>query len=81
MILKESIDIQQFLKDVLKCKGDVCYSTNEGDYLNLKSQLSQFIFLIIYPKQNNMLSGQITITNNEDQMIIAKYTDNITLDL
>lgn len=75
MQLKNSIDIQQFLIDVLKCQGSIYYSTNEGDYLNLKSQLSQFVFLLVYIKKNDPISGKIDISDKNDLTILDKYIE------
>ena len=38
-------NIDGFFKAVDKCKGQVWLVTNEGDRLNLKSKLSQFVSL------------------------------------
>ena len=44
MKLKENIDFIDFIKKIKTCKGDVYFCTLEGDRLNLKSVLSQYIF-------------------------------------
>ena len=45
MKLKENADLPAFLSQVKKCGGDVFLETQEGDSLNLKSTLSQYIFV------------------------------------
>lgn len=45
MYLKENVDIIQFLSVVKKCGEDVFLETVEGDRLNLKSTLSQYVFV------------------------------------
>ena len=49
-----NVDFQDFLKVVDSCKGDVFLETQEGDCLNLKSKLCQFIGL-----RNLIASGTI----------------------
>lgn len=44
MKLKQNIDYSAFLRTVQACRGEVVLTTGEGDRLNLKSALSQFIF-------------------------------------
>ena len=43
MCLAKKIDIVQFLEAVKKCAEDVFLETDEGDRLNLKSTLSQYV--------------------------------------
>lgn len=42
--LKEGINHALFLQTVKDCAGEVLFKTQEGDVLNLKSTLSQFVF-------------------------------------
>lgn len=44
MYLSEDVDIVQFLSAVKTCREDVFLETVEGDRLNLKSTLSQYVF-------------------------------------
>lgn len=44
--LKHKIEPVHFLKAVNQCRGDVVLTTLEGDYLNLKSTLSRYIFAV-----------------------------------
>lgn len=50
MKLKENADLPAFLRQVKKCGGDVFLETQEGDSLNLKSTLSQYIFVSLAPE-------------------------------
>lgn len=43
--LKKQISISDFINTVKKCTGDVRLTTQEGDLLNLKSALCQYIFV------------------------------------
>lgn len=42
--LKENYDTLSFINAVKKCQEDVCLTTSDGDHLNLKSSLCQYIF-------------------------------------
>lgn len=75
MKLKKEVDIQNFLETILTCKGEVFYHTRDGDHLNLKSQLSQFVFAIIYSKGHDMLTGEIMITDQADMHLLSDYLD------
>ena len=44
MKLKKNVDILSFMDAVQKCRHDVYFDTAEGDHLDLKSTLSQFVF-------------------------------------
>lgn len=46
MYLNSSVDIVRFLSAVKKCREDVFLETVEGDRLNLKSTLSQYVFAV-----------------------------------
>ena len=43
MKLRDNIDIIAFLKSVKECRRDVYYDSPEGDHLDLKSALSQYV--------------------------------------
>lgn len=47
MKLKEHVDMAAFLDATAKCAGDVFFHSADGDILNLKSLLSQYILVSI----------------------------------
>ena len=49
-----NIDVNDFLKLIDSCKGNIYLVTGEGDRLNLKSKLSQYVSLA-----NIFSSGEI----------------------
>lgn len=57
--LNENADLFQFLNAVKQCRQDVLFKTAEGDVLNLKSTLSQYLFAAISDKAS--LLGNSTI--------------------
>ena len=45
MKLKADVSLPEFLRKANLCEGDVFFETPEGDCLNIKSQLSKYVFL------------------------------------
>lgn len=76
MKIKKIKNIESFLDVVNSCNGDVYLDTADGDHLNLKSKLTQYIAL------SNVFSGDINLgemsisANREDIIKIAKYIVN-----
>lgn len=66
MKLKEGIDFILFLKAVKKCSSDVWFKTEEGDSLNLKSILSQYLFSAITNRKAVLESGRIECEEAKD---------------
>ena len=62
MRLKDNVSPAEFLQRVDQCAGEVLYKTSEGDVLNLKSQLSKYLFLIAVnaPETAALRHGDIT---------------------
>jgi len=54
MIIRKQKDIPAFLDAVQKCRGEVIMETDMGDRLNLKSTLSQFVFIAGYDRLREM---------------------------
>ena len=70
MNLKSNADVVMFLKAVKKCRGDVFLETDEGDRLNLKSVLSQYIFAVIADDRKFSVESRIICSEGD-----AKYLD------
>lgn len=73
--LKGNIEIMEFLEAVKRCRGDVLFQTAEGDSLNLKSQLSEYIFLASALTNDIIQRGEIIIENPADLDYIEKFVD------
>lgn len=74
MKLKLDAALPDFLRQVDACAGEVLYSTPEGDCLNLKSQLSKYIFLAAANGENTSLpSGQVICTESSDFETLRSY--------
>ena len=68
MKLKKDVKLVTFLQEARLCTGEVYYKTDEGDVLNLKSQLSQYIFLAAMSsgRESTMPEGRILCDLQED---------------
>ena len=67
MHLRTDTDITKFLKEVLKCSGEVCFETLEGDHLNLKSTLRQFIFCSLITEPEILYGGIVLLYDISDR--------------
>lgn len=65
MLIKKDVDYLQLLKTVKKCTGNVYYQA-ETDRLNIKSTLSQYVFLANIPKRPVQKKEEIICDNSQD---------------
>ncbi len=76
MKLKPTILLRDFLSAVQKCRSDVYFTTTEGDSLNLKSKLSEYIFLAAASGDNKLFqNGSITCESQEDYLFLQNYIE------
>lgn len=76
MKLKQCSDLAGFLNTVKMCRGEVYYHTTEGDILNLKSQLSQYLFLAVLSSKNTVPAiseGEIVCANSTDYAQLSAF--------
>ena len=73
MKLKENADLPAFLRQVKKCGGDVFLDTQEGDSLNLKCTLSQYIFVSLGTGNTLISNSIITCSLTGDLHILEDY--------
>ena len=66
MKIQNISDIEGFFKVVDKCKGKVELVTGEGDRLNLKSKLSQYVSLAKIFSNGDIPEMEIVAYENED---------------
>lgn len=72
MRLKEGVDLVAFIKKVKECEQDVFLKTMEGDQLNLKSALSQYIFVVL-AEQKELLRNSEVVCSTEDREKIEEF--------
>lgn len=74
--LKEDCDILQFLAVVKKCRDDVYLTTAEGDHLNLKSRLCQYIFAFASRSDASdalLKNAVIECSCSQDYILLSDY--------
>ncbi len=75
MTLKSDIKVIDFLRSVNKCSKDVWFLTKAGDRINLKSELSRYLFLtaVSTPDETFYNLGEISCDNPDDFSILTDY--------
>lgn len=73
MKLKSNVNMLAFLEEVKKCDGEVCFESTEGDILNLKSLLSQYLFAALSRRTDLLSLGGITCTQPNDYEKLMPY--------
>ncbi len=79
--LKRPIDPIAFINAVKNCSGDVFLQTKEGDLLNLKSNLCQYIFAYVSLSDNTedfLINAELTCDLQEDYPLLSDYYMEIT---
>lgn len=67
-------NVENFLKVINECTGDVFLETEEGDSLNLKSKLTQYVALSkVFGGETDLGALVIKAVNQEDTIKIAEY--------
>lgn len=74
MKLKKDINLVDFLDRVQKCKHDVYMETAEEDKLNLKSVLSQYLFVVLVEQKDVWDHSRISC-EAEDRKLLADYLE------
>lgn len=72
MNLKPDISLHDFFQAIHACRGEVLFETPEGDRLNLKSALSQFVFTAAVAGQLRALNGRLSY-DQADEMLLAPF--------
>lgn len=78
MKLKKEAKLVDFLQAAQYCLGEVYYKTTEGDVLNLKSRLSQYIFLAALSSGKDALmpEGEIICDSPEDMETLRRFLND-----
>lgn len=72
--IKINTDLVHFLEVVGSCKRDVYLYTENGDQLNLKSKLFQYV-VIVLAKNKELLENSILTFDAEDKEILSVYLE------
>jgi len=73
MKLKENINYSEFFRTVQTCEGEVLLVTSEGDQLNLKSTLSQFVFAAAVRGSLTLKGALLKLEVSSDQQLLSAY--------
>lgn len=73
MKIRENIDIVSFLDRTKECLGDVFLHTTEGDILNLKSLLSQYVLMSILCNPELLRNARVICTDENDYLSLSDY--------
>ena len=68
-----NVDVNEFIKLIDTCKGNVYLVTDEGDKLNLKSKLSQLIGLSRLIKGGIVANAALVCDNIEDEALLFRF--------
>lgn len=74
MKLTENIDYSEFFRAVQTCSGEVLLVTPEGDQLNLKSTLSQFVFAAAVRGNLDLAGAKLLLEVPGDTQKLSAYT-------
>lgn len=73
MKLKENINPVDFLKQIRTCRSDVYLETEDEDRLNLKSVLSQYVFIVLAEQKEMLDKAKVVCEGEEDYQTLAEY--------
>ena len=73
MNIKNISEPQTFFEGLNKCKGSVELVTSEGDRLNLKSKLCQYIALTQMFKDASIDEVELVVSEPEDMSMLLDY--------
>lgn len=75
MLIKPKIDYPAFLQAIRLCKDEVTFETDDGDLLNLKSILSEYIFVTITADPDFIMNGRLICKDNADYETLKEYLE------
>ncbi|WP_130838305.1 polya polymerase [Lachnoclostridium sp. Marseille-P6806] len=73
MKLKKNADLIRFIKTAARCRGEVLYQTAEGDRLNLKSTLSQYLFATAAGGEGFIPGGELCCELEADAELLKEF--------
>ena len=67
------VDLKKFMEAIDQCKGNVFLVTEDGDRLNLKSKLSQFIGITRLVEGGVVGTAKVVCENPEDESLLFRF--------
>ena len=71
--LKSDIDVIDFLNTASDCRGDVWLYTAAGDEINLKSELSKYVFLTAAAQPGVLETANVKVTAETDLKRLDRF--------
>ncbi len=75
MRLKDRAELSDFLEAVSGCGGSVCFQTDDGDSIDLKSVLSKFLFAMIATNPNYLKEGRVVCSDEKSYEKLSEYLE------
>ena len=76
--LKIGVECIQLMRAVDRCHGNVLLKTARGDTLNLKSDLSRFVFVSAFGDTNLMMDATLELEEPNDYAALAECVISIS---
>ena len=73
MKLDPKANMEDFLRAVEHCEGPIRFNTLAGDSLDLKSTLSQFVFIAVIAGKLQSMNGWIEIGKEQDEALLQGF--------
>ncbi|MCM1305237.1 MAG: hypothetical protein NC306_14200 [Butyrivibrio sp.] len=74
-MLRNGIDLTSFFAAVNQCKGAVFFLSGQGDRMDLKSVLCQYILASVYLQQGMEAEGRIECELPEDASALKPFLE------
>ncbi|MBQ3817050.1 MAG: hypothetical protein II802_02115 [Clostridia bacterium] len=68
-----NINLNDFIKAIDECKGDVYLETKDRDVLNLKSKLCQIIGLSTILSNSEIVEATLRCTDKDDESMLFRF--------
>lgn len=68
-----NVNLEDLVKVIDKCSGDVYLETSDGDSLNLKSRLCQMLGLSTILSNTEIGEAWVRCTNKNDESMIFRF--------
>lgn len=73
MKIKNITNPKEFFEKLQLCKGDISLITTDGNQLNLKSKLCQYIFMTDIFSHAEIGEMELLFTNSDDVLLMIDY--------
>lgn len=71
MRIRKSTDLEKLFGQIEETEGEVFFQSDDGSILNLKSALSQFLFISVVKSDDIEVSGDFVCDEPDRQRIIS----------